>query len=248
MLQNAGGKKIHNSKKAPNYFWFKPVSLFESVCNSCLLSASDYCFWGFLGCIFWLYLCYELLYSFLGFLEVGGCVVYICGLIANSFPENIQNLKFQLGWLAVNAHICCVALFQFLDSMSITTVAVWILRSTDGIWKASVFSILPICKDRERDRSHSGIWMEQDIRTLMTLPSTFPGSCIRSPKYRFLYDLEQQKGLVLPLAAFFQGLLSCQRWSSKTEFKQKQQWDVVELRRNAVMNRFLQIKIILQAL
>lgn len=128
-------QKHQELQKAPN-FWFKPVLLFESVCKSCLLSASDYCFWGFLGCIFWLCLCYELLHSLLGFLEVGGCVVYICGLIANSFPENIQYLKFQLGWLAVNAHICCVALFQFLDSMSITTVAVWILKSTDGIWKA----------------------------------------------------------------------------------------------------------------
>lgn len=45
----------------------------------------------FFGCI------YELLYNLLGVLEVGGCVVYICGLIVNSFPENIQYLKFQLG-------------------------------------------------------------------------------------------------------------------------------------------------------
>lgn len=82
---------------------------------------------------------YELLCNLLRFLEVEGCVVYICGLIVNSFPENIQYLKFQLGWLAVNAHICCVALFQFQDSMSITTVAVWILKSTDGVWKAPIF-------------------------------------------------------------------------------------------------------------
>lgn len=139
MLQNTGGKTMKNSKKAPNFFWVQPVSLFESVCKSCLLSASDSFFRGFLGCIFWLYLCCELLYSLLGVLEVGGCVVYICGLIANSFPANIQYLKSQLGWLAVNAHICCVALFQFLNSMSITTVAVWILKSIDGVWKAPVF-------------------------------------------------------------------------------------------------------------
>lgn len=127
------GQKHQELKKNPNFFWVKPVTLFESVCKSFLLSASDYCFRGFLGCIFWLYLCCELLYSLLGFLEVGGFVVYICGLIANSFPENIQYLKFQLGWLAVNAHICCVALFQFLNSMSTATVAVWILESTDGM-------------------------------------------------------------------------------------------------------------------
>lgn len=155
MLQNAGSKKIKNSKKPPtsdlNQSYYLSLCV-NHVCWVLQITVSEV----FLGCIFWLCLCYELLHSLLGFLEVGGCVVYICGLIVNSFPENIQYLKFQLGWLAVNAHICCVALFQFLDSMSITTVAVWILKSTDGVWKAPDLQV-PLAKT-ERDRSHSGVW------------------------------------------------------------------------------------------
>lgn len=168
-----------------------------------------------------------------GFCRWEGCVVYMLWIDCEQFPREYSISSISAGLISCEClHMLCgiVPVPGFNEHNSFGS---WDFEKCWWYMEGTGFLRPPLAKTERGMGPVQG----QDIRKPMTLHPSFSGSCTGSPKYRFVHGLGNtlsSKGAAT--CCIFQALLSCQRWRSGSEFNQEQQWDTVELGRNAIMN------------